>query len=63
VNKALSVGTILLGSIWYTWIKHIESITPDLMEKYQRVPTDPKETPDLEGMEEGHGSSSTDRSS
>jgi hypothetical protein len=67
-SKALSVSTILLGSIWYTWIKHIES-TPsgsrtDLSDRYQRVPTEPKEgTPDLvvefdvdeetEKMEEG----------
>jgi len=28
VNKTLSVGTILAGSIWYTWIKHVESTPP-----------------------------------
>jgi hypothetical protein len=27
-NKTLSVGTILAGSIWYTWIKHVESTPP-----------------------------------
>jgi len=52
VSKALSVSTILAGSIWYTWIKHVDSIAQradlSMSDKYQRVPTEPKEsTPDM----------------
>jgi len=56
VSKALSLSTILLGSIWYTWIKHIESLAQrgdhhPMSDKYQRVPTEAKEsTPDLPEM-------------
>ena len=45
---------ILAGSIWYTWIKHVESNSPSasIMEKYQRVPTEPKDmTPDLDSAD------------
>ena len=42
-GRAASIATILLGSIFYTWVKHKESQAP----KYERVP--------LEKVEEGKG--------
>ncbi|KAI0633999.1 hypothetical protein C8Q77DRAFT_1056572, partial [Trametes polyzona] len=48
-GRAASIGIILLGSIWYTWIKHVES-QPASPSKahYEPVP--------LEKLEEGAGS-------
>ncbi|KAL1942475.1 hypothetical protein VTO73DRAFT_6077 [Trametes versicolor] len=48
-GRALSIGIILLGSIWYTWIKHVESqpATPSKAH-YEPVP--------LEQLEEGKSS-------
>ncbi|KAF7800233.1 hypothetical protein EIP86_011480 [Pleurotus ostreatoroseus] len=43
-GRACSIGIILLGSIWYTWVKHQES---QQQQKYERVP--------LETVEEGKG--------
>ncbi|EIW53658.1 uncharacterized protein TRAVEDRAFT_31694 [Trametes versicolor FP-101664 SS1] len=48
-GRASSIGIILLGSIWYTWIKHVESqpATPSKAH-YEPVP--------LEQLEEGKSS-------
>ena len=45
-GRASSIATILLGSVFYTWVKHQESQQP----KYERVP--------LEEVEEGKGNMS-----
>jgi len=41
-GRASSIATILGGSVWYTWVKHVESQTPKSGErdgnKYERVP-------------------------
>ncbi|PSR75761.1 hypothetical protein PHLCEN_2v8878 [Hermanssonia centrifuga] len=44
-GRAASIGTILLGSIYYTWVKHQESQTPKA--SYDRVPP--------EDLEKGSG--------
>ena len=52
-GRACSIGIILLGSIWYTWIKHEESQAPK--PGYERVT--------LEKAEEGKSEvSATQRS-
>lgn len=49
-GRASSIATILLGSIYYTWVKHVESQqAPKDASKYERVA--------LEDVEAGKGSS------
>lgn len=47
-GRASSITIILTGSIYYTWVKHLESQTPKVEEeaKYERLP--------LEDVESGH---------
>jgi len=53
-GRASSIATILGGSVWYTWVKHVESQTPKSGErdgnKYERVP--------LEDVEAGKANAS-----
>ncbi|KAI0824535.1 hypothetical protein BC628DRAFT_1378187 [Trametes gibbosa] len=52
-GRASSIGIILLGSIWYTWIKHVESQAPSPSKAhYEPVPLDDLE----EGKGVGHDS-------
>lgn len=53
-GRASSIAIILGGSIWYTWVKHVESQAPKSGEKegvkYERVP--------LEDVEAGKANTS-----
>ena len=40
-GRASSIAIILLGSIWYTWVKHVESQAPSSSKgQYEPVPLD-----------------------
>ncbi|KIJ59886.1 hypothetical protein HYDPIDRAFT_32761 [Hydnomerulius pinastri MD-312] len=49
LGRASSIAIILGGSVYYTWVKHMESQAPKSGEKYERVP--------LEDVEAGKGPS------
>ena len=49
-GRASSIGTILAGSIYYTWVKHIESAPP----KYEKVPLEEVEAGNHHGHGHGH---------
>lgn len=42
-GRASSIAIILFGSLYYTWVKHVESMAPSERE-YERVPLDDVET-------------------
>ncbi|KAI0357883.1 hypothetical protein OH77DRAFT_1398296 [Trametes cingulata] len=56
-GRASSIGIILLGSIWYTWIKHVESQSaPQSKPHYEPVPLDELEEGKGGNLENGHAS-------
>ena len=58
-GRASSIAIILLGSIWYTWVKHVESQqAPPAKAQYEPVPLDELEQGKNNNKgENGHGHS------
>jgi len=51
LGRVWAIILILGGSIFYTWVKHVESLTPPSTAPYEQVP--------MEGLEEGTNEKST----
>ncbi|KAH9886237.1 hypothetical protein C8Q73DRAFT_795416 [Cubamyces lactineus] len=61
-GRASSIAIILLGSIWYTWVKHVESQAPSPSKgQYEPVPLDKLEEGNAEkGFTHRHSHSTRD---